>query len=91
MPVVDCAAAHQAEVYRRSPLEVNAATADIADKTCADAIAPYTGRARGDRRYAVTYLIDSNQDRTADNPKPSTVICLLQSVNGSALTGSARR
>ncbi|WP_231976727.1 septum formation family protein [Mycobacterium sp. E740] len=86
-PVVDCAEAHRAEVYRRAPLEVNAATADVADKTCADAIGPYTGGGR----YAVTYLIDSNQDRTADNPLPSTVICLLQSADGSALTGSARR
>ena len=41
--------------------------------------------------YAVTYLIDSNQDRTSNNPLPSTVICLLQSANVHPLTGSARR
>ena len=39
----------------------------------------------------MTYLIDSNQDRTSNNPLPSTVICLLQSANGHPLTGSARR
>lgn len=40
-------------------------------------------------RYAITYLIDSNQDRTSANPTPSTVICLLQVGNGQALTGCA--
>jgi len=39
----------------------------------------------------VTYLIDSNQDRTSADPLPSTVICLIQASNGGPLTGSARR
>jgi hypothetical protein len=39
----------------------------------------------------VTYLIDSGQDRTSNNPLPSTVICLLQSASGQPLTESARR
>jgi hypothetical protein len=39
----------------------------------------------------MTYLIDSNQDRTSANPLPSTVICLLAASNGGPLTGSARR
>jgi hypothetical protein len=38
----------------------------------------------------VSYLIDSNQDRTSNDPLPSTVICLLQAANGGPLTGSAR-
>ena len=39
----------------------------------------------------MTYLIDSNMDRTGATPMPSTVICLLQSANGQPLTGSVRR
>jgi hypothetical protein len=39
----------------------------------------------------MTYLIDSNQDRTSNNPLPSTVICLLQAADGGPLTGSAHR
>ena len=50
-----------------------------------------TPDAAGGDTFAVTYLIDSNQDRTSDNPLPSTVICLLQAVGGQQLTESARR
>lgn len=43
-----------------------------------------------DSGYAITYLIDSDQDRTSNNPYPSTVICLLQSAQGKSLIGSAK-
>ncbi|WP_343600784.1 hypothetical protein [Mycobacterium sp.] len=89
--VVDCAAAHQAEVYLRAPLAVNAAVAGIANQQCAEGFSRYTGRPVDGSPYALTYLIDSNQDRTADNPAPSTVICLLHATNGQPLTGSALR
>jgi hypothetical protein len=88
--VVDCAIPHSAEVYLRADVEVNAAIADVADQRCGAGLAQYTGLPAGGP-FAMTYLIDSNQDRTSDNPLPSTVICLLQASNGGPLTGSARR
>ncbi|MGH3563842.1 MAG: hypothetical protein ACRDTN_19185 [Mycobacterium sp.] len=91
VPIVDCAAAHGAEVYSRVPVAVNAAIADVANRECAAEFTRYTGRSVNDSPFTVTYLIDSNQDRTSDNPAPSTVICLLQAANGQPLTGSARR
>jgi hypothetical protein len=92
--VVDCATAHAAEVYLRGPMAVDAAIADVADRQCAAGFSQYAGRS--DKSFsggslAVTYLIDSDQDRTSDNPAPSTVICLLHATNGQPLTGSARR
>ena len=90
VPVADCATPHAAEVFLRAPVEVNAAIADVADHKCAAGLARYTGRS-GSGPYSVTYLIDSNQDRTSNNPLPSTVICLLQSANGHPMTGSAGR
>jgi hypothetical protein len=89
--IVDCATAHGAEVYLRAAMEVNTAVADVANRKCDAGITQYTGRSRDGSPFAVTYLIDSNQDRTASNPTPSTVICLLQAANGQPLTGSARR
>ena len=89
--IVTCSQAHQAEVYLRTPVEVNAAIADVADRDCNAGIAAYTGLPADDGRYAVSYLIDSNQDRTVDNPLPSTVICLLQARDGEPLRGSAHR
>jgi hypothetical protein len=89
--IVDCAAAHAAEVYLRTPVEVNAAIADVAGRVCSAGVPDYTSRPVDGSPYSVTYLIDSGQDRTANNPLPSTVICLLQSANGQALTASARR
>ncbi|OBF71365.1 hypothetical protein A5750_02285 [Mycobacterium sp. 852002-51613_SCH5001154] len=89
--VVDCATAHLAEVYLRAPMAVDKAVAIVANKDCNDGFAPYTGRPIAGSPFSITYLIDSNQDRTGANPTPSTVICLLQSANGQALTGSARR
>jgi hypothetical protein len=85
--VVDCAIPHAAEVYLRADVEVNAAIADVADRDCSAGLTQYTGGGP----FAMTYLIDSNQDRTSANPLPSTVICLLQASNGGPLTGSARR
>jgi hypothetical protein len=85
--VVDCAIPHAAEVYLRTDVEVNAAIADFADRECGAGLTQYTGGGP----FVMTYLIDSKQDRTSDNPLPSTVICLLQASNGGPLTGSARR
>ena len=89
--VVDCATAHLAEVYLRRPMAVDTAIATVANRDCAAGFTPYTGQPLGGGRFSITYLIDSNQDRTGANPNPSTVICLLQAANGQPLTGSARR
>ncbi len=89
--VVDCRTAHLAEVYLRAPTAVDSAIANVADRDCNAGFAPYTGQSVNGSPYSVTYLIDSNQDRTGANPTPSTVICLLQAANGQPLTGSARR
>ena len=89
--VVDCAIPHSAEIYLRTDVEVNAAIADVADRECGAGFTQYTGQSVARSPFVVTYLIDSNQDRTSANPLPSTVICLLQESNGGPLTGSARR
>jgi hypothetical protein len=89
--IVDCASAHAAEVYLGAPVAVNAAVADVANQECVAGFPQYTGRSVDGSRYALTYLIDSNQDRTSANPLPSTVICLLQAADGQPLTASARR
>jgi hypothetical protein len=88
--VVDCGAAHLAEVYLRAPMAVDSAIATVANRDCTAGLAPYTGRPADANTYTITYLIDSNQDRTGADPTPSTVICLLQGANGQPLTGSAR-
>jgi hypothetical protein len=89
--VVDCGTAHLAEVYLRAPMAVASAIATVANRDCNAGFAPYTGQSVDGSPYSVTYLIDSNQDRTGANPTPSTVICLLQAANGQLLTGSAHR
>jgi hypothetical protein len=89
--VVDCATTHLAEVYLRVPMAVDTAIAAIANRDCTAGLAPYTGQSADAGPYSVTYLIDSNQDRTGANPTPSTVICLLQSANSQLLSGSAHR
>lgn len=89
--VIDCATAHLAEVYLRAPMAVDTAVANVATKDCNAGFAPYTGRSVDGSPFSITFLIDSNQDRTGANPTPSTVICLLQAGNGQSLTGSARR
>jgi hypothetical protein len=88
--VVDCATAHLAEVYLRAPVAVDNAIANVANRVCAAGVAPYTGQSLDGSPFSVAYLIDSYQDRTGDNPTPSTVICLLQSAKGQPLTGSVR-
>jgi hypothetical protein len=89
--IVDCAVPHAAEVFLRAPTAVNEAIADIANQECVAGLPAYTGRSVEGSPFAVTYLIDSNQDRTSNNPLPSTVICLLQAANGQPLTESGRR
>ncbi|OMC57101.1 hypothetical protein A5747_04725 [Mycobacterium sp. IS-836] len=89
--VVDCATAHLAEVYLRAPMAVDKAVANVASRDCAAGFAPYTGQTVDGSPFSITYLIDSNQDRTGANPTPSTVICLLQGANGQPLTRSAHR
>ena len=89
--LVDCATPHQAEVYLLAPLAVNTAIADVANQKCVDGFSPYTGQSVDGSPFTVTYLIDSNQDRTSNNPTPSTAICFLQAAKGGPLTASARR
>jgi hypothetical protein len=89
--VVGCATTHAAEVYLRTAVAVNAAIADVANRECVSGFREFTGRSVDGSRFAVTYLIDSNQDRTSSNPFPSAVICLLQDADGRSLTASARR
>ncbi|WP_319451890.1 MULTISPECIES: hypothetical protein [unclassified Mycobacterium] len=87
--LVDCATPHQAEVYLLAPIAVNAAITDVANQECAAGLTPYAGQSAG-TTFTVTYLIDSRQDRTSNNPLPSTVICLLQAADGQPLIASAR-
>lgn len=89
--LVDCAAPHRAEVFLRAKVPVNAAVTDTANGECEAGFAAYTGMPQVGSPYTIVYLIDSEQDRTFNNPYPSSVICLLQGVDGGWLTGSARR
>ncbi len=89
--VVDCSTQHQAEVYLLAPLAVDTAIADVAEQKCAEGFSPYTGQSMDGSPFTVTYLIDSNQDRTSNNPTPSTAICFLEAANGGPLTEPARR
>lgn len=89
--VVDCGTAHLAEVYLRAPMAVDTAIAAVANQDCAAGFPAYTGQSVAASPYSVTYLIDSNMDRTGANPTPSTLICLLQAANGQSLTASAHR
>lgn len=89
--VVDCSAPHLAETYLRAALPVDAAVTGVASQQCDAGFAQYTGRPLGNSGLTITYLIDSEQDRTSNNPYPSTVICLLQGADGQPMTGSARR
>ncbi len=88
--VVGCGSPHIAEVYFRGPVAVNRAVTNVADNVCDSALSQFTAHPVDRSRFAVTYLIDSSQDRTAANPDPSTVICLLQAADGGPVTGSAR-
>ncbi len=89
--VVDCSGPHQAETFLRAGIPVDAAVTDVANQRCDAGFTAYTGRPVAGSATTITYLIDSEQDRTSNNPYPSTVICLLQSANGQPMTGSARR
>lgn len=89
-PVVDCTTPHLAEVFLLAPLAVNTAIDQVANEKCSKGFVDYTGGSFVGSRFAITYLIDSNQDRTADNPTPSTAICLLRNANGEPLTESQR-
>ncbi len=89
--VVDCARPHLAEAYLRKPIPVNTALDDVATKDCATGLQRYARPGTEASGYTTTYLVDSEQDRTSDNPYPSTLICLLQAANGQPMTGSARR
>ena len=86
--MTDCSGPHAAEVYLLAPIAVNTALADVANRVCADGLSGYVGQS--EQNYSITNLIDSRQDRTSNNPLPSTVICLLQAATGAPLTGSAR-
>lgn len=86
--VVDCGVPHSAETFLRADIPVDAALSDTANARCAAGLTQYTGAPGG---FVVTYLIDSEQDRTSNNPYPSTVICLLADPQGQPLTGSARQ
>ena len=88
--VVDCASPHQAEVFLLAPLAVNTAINQVAMEKCSKGFVDYTGQPFVGGPFAVTYLIDSNQDRTANNPTPSTAICFLRNANGEPLTESER-
>ena len=88
--VVSCSAPHRAEVFLLAPLAVDTAIDQVAMTKCAKGFVDYTGQPFNGTSFAVTYLIDSNQDRTANNPTPSTAICLLQAADGSPLTKSPR-
>lgn len=87
--VVDCTAPHRAEAYLRAQVPVNAAITDTASAQCEAGLPAYTGSAENAARYRIAYLIDSEQDRTYNNPLPSTVICLLEDAAGQWLEGSA--
>ena len=93
--LVDCATPHMAEVFFRGPLTVNAAIPEVANPACSAQFPKYTGQSVDASGLAVTFLVDSNQDRTTidptTGPAPSYVICLLQDANGRPLTASARR
>ena len=89
--VVDCGTPHLAEAYLRADIPVDAAVTTTANQQCGAGFTEYTGLAVNGSPYTINYLIDSEQDRTANNPLPSTVICLLQGAQGQSLTESARR
>ena len=88
--LVDCSQPHLAEAFVRAPIPVDATLEGTANAQCEAGFVQYTGRASAGSPYTITYMIDSDQDRTFNNPLPSTVICLLQGAQGQSLTGSAR-
>ena len=89
--VVDCATPHLAEAYLRADIPVDAAVTNTANQQCAAGFTQYTGAPVNGSQFTISYLIDSEQDRTSNNPLPSTVICLLQGAQGQSFTASAQR
>jgi len=89
--VVDCATPHLAEVYLRAAIPVDAAVTGTTDQQCQAGVTQYTGVPLTGSPYTLFYLIDSEQDRTSNNPLPSTVICLLQGAQGQSFSTSAHR
>jgi len=87
--IVDCVKPHSAEVFLRVSIPVDAALTGTANAQCESGLAQYTGNPSAVGQYTITYLIDSDQDRTSNNPLPSTLICLVQGAQGKPLTGSA--
>ena len=83
--VVDCGTPHLAEVYLRTPMAVDTVVAAVANRDCAGGVASYTGHPVDASPYSITYLIDSNQDRTGADPTPSTssACCNRQTVHRS--------
>ncbi|MDT5010442.1 MAG: hypothetical protein QOH57_2059 [Mycobacterium sp.] len=89
--IVDCAAPHKAEVFARAEMWVDSTVPDVADRACTAEFPKYTGRPLATTPYAVSYLVDADQDRTGNHPDaPGTAICLLADASGAALTKSAR-
>lgn len=88
--VVDCATPHLAEAFLRAEIPVDTALTGTASARCEAGFVDYSGHPAATAGLAITYLIDSEQDRTSNNPYPSTIICLAQSTSGQSLTGSAR-
>ena len=88
--LVHCSQPHLAEVYLRADIPVNEALSDVAGSQCDTGFTAYTGMAVAGSGFTTTYLIDSDQDRTDNNPYPSTVICLLQDAQGRSLSSSAK-
>ena len=89
--IVDCTTPHLAEAYLRADIPVDAAVTNTANQQCAAGFTQYTGLTANGSPYTISYLIDSEQDRTSNNPLPSTVICLLQGAQGQSFTASAHR
>ena len=89
--IVDCATPHTAEVFARAAMWVDRTVPDIANRACTAEFPKYTGRPVAGSPYAVSYLVDADQDRTGNEPAaPGTAICLLADAKGGALTKSAR-
>jgi hypothetical protein len=89
--LVNCSMPHRAEVFARAPMWVDSTVPDVANKACVGEFPKYTGRPVAGSPYAVSYLVDSDQDRTGNDPgAPGTAICLLADASGAPLTKSAR-
>jgi len=70
-------------------IPVDTALTGNASAQCESGLGQYTAGASAAGQYSITYLIDSDQDRTSNNPLPSTLICLLQGAQGQPLSRSA--